>query len=163
MAGPIRIVERLVWRAGRFTPGKRAIAEETAVAFTYNGTSYAVMMATPQDLEDFAVGFTVTEGLVASPDEIERLEILELDVGIELQMRLTEARAGALAARRRYLAGPTGCGLCGIESLTEAMRPLSPLADHVAVSPRDIMRAIGALSDLQIINQQTHAVHGAAF
>ncbi len=163
MAGPIRTVERLAWRAGRFTPGERAIAEETAVAFTYNGTSYAVMMATPQDLEDFAVGFTVTEGLVASPDEIESLEVIELDAGIELQMRLTEARAGALAARRRYLAGPTGCGLCGIESLTEAMRPLSPLADHVAVSPRDIMRAIGALSDLQIINQQTHAVHGAAF
>ncbi|MBS0532858.1 MAG: formate dehydrogenase accessory sulfurtransferase FdhD [Proteobacteria bacterium] len=159
----MRTVERLAWRAGRFTPGERAIAEETAVAFTYNGTSYAVMMATPQDLEDFAVGFTVTEGIVTAPDEIEHLEVLELEAGIELQMRLTEARAGALAARRRHLAGPTGCGLCGIESLTEAMRPLSPLADHVAVSPRDIMRAIGALSDLQVINQQTRAVHGAAF
>ena len=72
MPGPVRTVERLAWRAGRFTSGERAIAEETAVAFTYNGTTYAVMMATPEDLEDFAVGFTVTEGLVASPDEIER-------------------------------------------------------------------------------------------
>jgi FdhD protein len=163
VTGPVRTVERLAWRAGRFTSGERVIAEETAVAFTYNGTSYAVMMATPQDLEDFAVGFTVTEGIVTTPAEIESLEVLELEAGIELQMRLTEDRAGALAARRRYLAGPTGCGLCGIESLTEAMRPLSPLADHVAVSPRDIMRASGALSELQIINQQTRAVHGAAF
>ncbi|KQZ00515.1 formate dehydrogenase family accessory protein FdhD [Pseudolabrys sp. Root1462] len=163
MPGPVRTVERLAWRAGRFTSGERAISEETAVAFTYNGTTYAVMMATPQDLEDFAVGFTVTEGLVASPDEIERIEVLELEAGIELQMRLNESRAGALAARRRFLAGPTGCGLCGIESLTEAMRPLQPLADHVAVSPRDIMRAMAALPDLQTINQQTHAVHGAAF
>ena len=162
MTGPVRSVERLAWRAGRFTSGERVIAEETAVAFTYNGTSYAVMMATPQDLEDFAVGFTVTEGLVTAPHEIEHLDVLELDAGIELQMRLREARAGALAARRRYLAGPTGCGLCGIGSLTEAMRPLTPLAGHVAVAPRDIMRAIGALSDLQVINQQTRAVHGAA-
>jgi FdhD protein len=163
VTGPVRIVERLAWRAGRFTPGERPIAEETAVAFTYNGTTYAVMMATPQDLEDFAVGFTVTEGLVSSPDEIERLEVIELDAGIELQMRLTEARAGALSARRRHLAGPTGCGLCGIESLTEAMRPLTPLAADVSASPRDIMRAMAALPDQQAINQQTRAVHGAAF
>ncbi|MBS0247871.1 MAG: formate dehydrogenase accessory sulfurtransferase FdhD [Proteobacteria bacterium] len=163
MTGPVRIVERLAWRGGRFTPGERAIAEEMAVAFTYNGTSYAVMMASPQDFEDFAVGFTVTEGIVASPDEIESLEVLELDGGIELRMRLADERAEAFAARRRYLAGPTGCGLCGIESLTEALRPLPPLADHVAVAPRDIMRALAALPDLQVINEQTRAVHGAAF
>ena len=163
MTGPIRIVERMAWRGGRFAQGERAIAEEAAIAFTYNGTSYAVMMATPQDLEDFAVGFTVTEGIVSSPEEIESLEVLELEAGIELRMRLAEPRAGAFAARRRYLAGPTGCGLCGIEQLTEALRPLPPVADGISFAPRDIMRALGAIESLQVINQQTRSVHGAAF
>jgi FdhD protein len=161
--GPVRIVERMAWRGGRFTGGERTIAEEAAVAFTYNGTSYAVMMATPQDLEDFAVGFSITEGIVASPDDIERLDVIELEAGIELRMRLAEPRAGAFAARRRYLAGPTGCGLCGIESLDEAMRPLPAVAGDVSFTPRDIMRATGAIESLQLINRETRSVHGAAF
>ncbi|HWK96843.1 MAG TPA: formate dehydrogenase accessory sulfurtransferase FdhD [Pseudolabrys sp.] len=159
----MRIIERTAWRGGRFTPGERAIAEEAAVAFTYNGTSYAVMMATPQDLEDFAVGFSVTEGIVSSPDDIETLEIVELDAGIELRMRLAEPRAGAFAARRRYLAGPTGCGLCGIESLEEAVRPLPAVANDTRFFPRDIMRATSAIEGLQHINRETRSVHGAAF
>ena len=163
MTGPVRIVDRTAWRGGRFTPGERAIAEETAVAFSYNGSSYAVMMATPQDLEDFAVGFSITEGIVASRDEIESLEVLDLEAGIELRMRLAEPRAGAFAARRRYLAGPTGCGLCGIEQLTEAMRPLPPVAAGVSFTPRDIMQALDAIESLQVVNQQTRSVHGAAF
>ena len=82
------------------------------------------MMATPQNLEDFAVGFSVTEGLVASPADIRQLDIVEHDAGIELRMWLAEPRAAALSERRRHLAGPTGCGLCGIESLDEAVRAL---------------------------------------
>lgn len=163
LTGPVRIIERTAWRGGRFTGGERAIAEEAAVAFTYNGTSYAVMMATPQDLEDFAVGFSVTEGIVSSPDEIETLELVELEAGVELRMRLAERRAVAFAARRRYLAGPTGCGLCGIESLEEAVRPLPVVANEVQFSPRDIMRATGAIESLQHINRETRSVHGAAF
>ncbi|WP_137045510.1 formate dehydrogenase accessory sulfurtransferase FdhD [Pseudolabrys sp. FHR47] len=163
MEEPVRIVERTVWRGGRFTPGERVIAEEAAVAFTYNGTSYAVMMATPQDLEEFAVGFSVTEGIVASPGEIEALEIVELEAGIELRMRLAEPRGGAFASRRRYLAGPTGCGLCGIEQLEEAMRPLPAVAGNVSFTPRDIMRATSAIENLQHINRETRSVHGAAF
>lgn len=163
VTGAVHTVERNAWRGGRFALGERAIAEETAVAFTYGGSSYAVMMATPQDLEEFAVGFTVTEGIVGSPDEIESIETIELEAGIELRMRLAGPHANVFAARRRFLAGPTGCGLCGIESLTEAMRPLPRLADGAFVSPRDIMRALGALDGLQVINRQTRAVHGAAF
>lgn len=163
MSRPVRIIERTAWRGGRFTGGQRAIAEEAAIAFTYNGTSYAVMMATPQDLEDFAIGFSVTEGIVASPDEIEALEIVELEAGIELRMRLAEPRAGAFAARRRYMAGPTGCGLCGIESLEEAVRPLPVVTNHARFSPRDIMRATSAIESLQHINRETRSVHGAAF
>ncbi len=163
MEGPVRIVERNAWRGGRFTPGERAIAEEAAVAFTYNGTSYAVMMATPQHLEDFAVGFSVCEGIVTSPAEIESLEVVELEAGIELRMRLAEPRAGAFIARRRYMAGPTGCGLCGIESLTEAVRPLPVVPTGNLFSPRDIMRATAAIESLQHINRETRSVHGAAF
>jgi FdhD protein len=161
--GPVCVVDRQSWRANRLVPGERAIPEETAVAFTYNGTSYAVMMATPQDLKDFAIGFSVTEGIVASPDEIEILQIIEQDLGIELRMRLAEPRANAFHERRRYLAGPTGCGLCGIESLDEAMRTPAPVAGDSRFSPQDILQALHALDSRQTINRETHAVHGAAF
>lgn len=159
----VRRVARKAWRAKGLTTGERAIPEETAVAFTYNGSSYAVMMATPEDLEDFAVGFSLTEGIIASPAEIEALEIVEEEIGVELRMRLAEPHATAFRERRRYLAGPTGCGLCGIESLSEAMRTPSTVADEATFSPGDIMAAVEALRDHQTINRSTHAVHGAAF
>lgn len=163
MMGPIRHVERRAWRAGRPGVGERVIAEEAAVAFTYNGSSHAVMMATPQDLQDFAVGFSLTEGVIRSPSEIETLEIIERDVGIELAMWLTEPRASILSERRRSLAGPTGCGLCGIESLSEAVRPTPKIAGHELFSHDDIMQGLHALQSGQPIYRETRAVHGAAF
>jgi FdhD protein len=163
MPDPVRKVERTAWRGNRLVPGHRAIPEETAVAFTYNGTSYAVMMATPHDLEDFAIGFSVTEGVIRSPAEIERMEIVEQPIGIELRMWLAEPHGTAFAERRRYLAGPTGCGLCGIESLSEAMRSPVTISDTAHFTPSEIMRALDALTGLQEINDLTRAVHGAAF
>jgi FdhD protein len=160
---PTRRVECKAWRAGGFAGRERTIPEEAAVAFTYNGSSYAVMMATPRDLDDFALGFSLTEGIVKSPNEIESLEIVEEPIGIELRMRLTEPQATAFHERRRYLAGPTGCGLCGIESLSEAMRPPTTISDDGLVAPKDIMAALDELYGRQAINQHTHAVHGAAF
>lgn len=175
MLDPVRRVERKAWRVNPsgsspasggglgLAGGERTIPEETAIAFTYNGSSYAVMMATPQDLEDFAYGFSLTEGIIKSPAEIEQLEIFEQDIGVELQMRLAEPHATAFRDRRRYLAGPTGCGLCGIESLTEAMRTPITISDDVTFAPADIMAALDALNIKQTINHSTRAVHGAAF
>lgn len=163
MLDPVRRVERQAWRAEGLAGGERAIPEEVAVAFTYNGSSYAVMMATPQDLEDFAYGFSLTEGIITSTAEIEHIEIIEQDIGVELQMRLAEPHATAFRDRRRYLAGPTGCGLCGIESLTEAMRTPSTVSDEIVFAPADIMAALDALGARQTINRSTRAVHAAAF
>jgi FdhD protein len=162
LAKPTCRVERTAWRDGGRASGHRTIPEETAVAFTYNGSSYAVMMATPQDLEDFAVGFSLTEGIIRSPSEIETLNILEHPIGIELQMRLTEPHAAAFVERRRYLAGPTGCGLCGIETLTEAMRAPAWVLDDSTFAPDEIMTAVGALHGQQALNEMTHALHAAA-
>jgi FdhD protein len=159
----VATVRRRAWANDAFADGDRALAEETAVAFVYDGSSYAVMMATPKDLEDFAIGLTVTEGIVASPAEIESLEVLEEPVGIELRMRLADARAKALTQRRRYLTGPVGCGLCGIDSLAEAMRPARPVGTGISVAPEAILAAVDELGDRQAINRQTRAVHAAGF
>jgi FdhD protein len=163
MAPPVQRVARTVWRDGDFGDGERAVPEETAVAFTYNGTTHAVMMATPQDLEDFALGFSLTEGIVSSVDEIDSLDVIDSEFGIELRMWLAAPRQAALSARRRQLAGPTGCGLCGIESLGEACRPPPTVLTGERFAPRDIMQAIDAIAAAQPLNRETRAMHGAAF
>ena len=154
MTLPICRVSRSVWPPNIPSAGERAIPEEVAIAITYNGGSYAVMMATPLDLEDFALGFSLTEGIVSSIDEIERMEIMEDELGIELRMRLAEPRGALYNARRRYLAGPTGCGLCGIETLAEAMRPTPSVSAGRIVMPEEIMRALGALAPAQAITER---------
>jgi FdhD protein len=160
---PVRIVDRLAWRDNRLSEGARAIPEETALALTYNGGTYAVMMGTPQNLEDFAVGFSVNEGIVQSPEEIASLEIVELEDGIELRMWLAEEKAARLSERRRHIAGPTGCGLCGIDSIAEAVRPAAVVAKGRSFGSRELMTAMASLPPLQPINVETRAVHAAAF
>ena len=160
---PLDRVPRTIWGRRGSVVGERAIPEETAIAFTYNGGSYAVMMATPQDLEDFAYGFSLTEGVVPSIDEIESLEILEEELGIELRMRLVEPLGSVYGERRRQLAGPTGCGLCGIESLQEAMRAPKTVKSRASFMPEEIMQALAALAPAQVLHRDTRAVHAAAF
>ncbi len=163
MREPTATVACSIWRRHGVADGARIIPEETAIAFTYEGGSYAVMMATPQNLEDFAVGFSVTEGLAASPADIRQLDIVQHAAGIELRMWLSEPHAAALSERRRHLAGPTGCGLCGIESLDEAVRTPSRVRQGDTFTPAEIMRALEALAPRQELNRQTRAVHAAAF
>ena len=163
MHRPVRTVDRLAWRDDRLSEGTRAIPEETALALTYNGGTYAVMMGTPQNLGDFAMGFSLSEGIVQSPEEISSLEIVELDEGIELRMWLKDEKAGRLSERRRQIAGPTGCGLCGIDSITEAVRPASIVPQGRNFASRDVMTAMQSIGPLQVINVETRAVHAAAF
>src|SRR4030081_3238844 len=125
MMEPAQVVARRIWREGSPSVGSRSIPEETAVALTYNGGTYAVMMTTPQDLEDFAVGFSLSEGVISSSADIDSLDIKRLADGFELRMWLSKPKGDRLQDRRRHIAGPTGCGLCGIAFIAEAMRPLA--------------------------------------
>ena len=163
MASPVVRVRRSIWRADGEVRSERAIPEETAIAFTFNTASYAVMMATPQDLEDFAVGFSLTEGVISSLDAIESIDVVEDGVGIELRIWLKAPHAAEFLGRRRKMAGPTGCGLCGIESLVEAMRPPPKVHKGGIYAPVQIMEAIDSLFPLQLLNQETRAVHAAGF
>ena len=160
---PARTVDRQGWRAGTLSRGSRSVPEETAVAVTYNGGTYAVMMTTPQDLEDFALGFSLSEGVVNSARDIDSLDVVHLDDGVELRMWLTQPRADRLRERRRRMAGPTGCGLCGIESIAEAMRPTAKIGHGRQFSPQQIMVAMEGLPSRQKLNIETRAVHAAAF
>ena len=163
MHEPVRTVHRRVWRDSGVSEGLRTIPEETALALTYNGGTYAVMMGTPQNLRDFAVGFSLSEGIVQSADDIGSLDIVHLDDGIELRMWLEPSHAERLNERRRHIAGPTGCGICGIDSIAEAIRPAAIVAEGRSFSPQHIMTAMQAIAPLQTINIETRAVHAAAF
>jgi FdhD protein len=163
MPDPIHTVDRQIWRDGGLSQGTRQIPEETPLALTYNGGTYAVMMGTPQNLRDYAIGFSLSEGIVQSADDIESLDIVELDDGIELRMWLAPAKAELISERRRQIAGPTGCGICGIDSIAEAVRPAAVVAKGRSFSPREIMTAMAAIAPLQAINIETRAVHAAAF
>jgi FdhD protein len=121
------------------------------------------MMATPQDLEDFAVGFSLSEGIVPRAAAVRSIDVVEQAEGIELRMWLDGADAAALSERRRRIAGPTGCGLCGVDSLAEALRPVAAVGAGIRVASADIVEAMEALAPRQVLNRETHAVHAAAF
>jgi len=160
---PAQRVVRHAWRNGSMMTSERLLAEEVAVAFSYDGQSHAVLMATPDDLDDFAVGFSITEGIVGTPAEISELNVISTADGIVLRMWLTGRRSDALAARRRRFVGPAGCGMCGLESLAEANRAL-PVSHHgLQVCTQDIQEAVAALPRSQTLNERTRSVHAAAF
>jgi FdhD protein len=149
--------------AGNAAAHERDVAVEMPVALVYDGTTQAVMMASPIDLEDFAVGFSLNEGIVSTPDEIENLEVIEHDSGIELRMWLGKGRGIDLASRRRRIIGPTGCGLCGVESLEAVGAGLPHVTSDMTFATADVEAAIASLPPAQELNRITHAVHGAGF
>jgi FdhD protein len=154
---------KLVWRGGSPTLSSRLVAEEKAIALSYNGSSYAVMMATPADLSDFGVGFTLTEGIVKRADEIVSLELIETDLGVEIRMWLDEKRTRSFFVRRRAILGPVGCGLCGIESLEQACPAPPQVANSTMFRARDLLNAMRGLAPLQGLNQKTRSMHAAAY
>jgi FdhD protein len=160
---PVRHLQRTQWRAGEVVTGERAVPEEVPVAFSYDNASHAVMMATPADLEDFAFGFSLTEGIVTDVAEISELEVIGVEVGVNLRMWLTDGPSEAFAARRRRYVGPAGCGMCGLESLAEANRAVPVVQSALRVTGSDIAEAVAALPAGQLLNMQTRAVHAAAF
>ena len=156
-------VRRLAIGGGQPGEGMRAVPEETAVAFVYDGGSEAVMMASPADLEDFAIGFSLNEGIITDLAQIARMEQFDTDLGIEIRLWLSAGLSARLSARRRHRAGPTGCGLCGVESLEDALPKLAKIDSAVVVSASEVIAAMAQMADLQSLNRQTRAVHAAGF
>lgn len=158
-----RPLPRLAFGQGRAFEGSRELPEEVAVAISYNGSTQAVMMATPADLTDFAYGFSLTEG-IATPEEVETVEVVETRLGLDLQIWLRAEAEARQTARRRSMAGPVGCGLCGIDSLEQALRHPRAIPEQAfAMTPRQIMQATAALTQHQPLHDTTRAAHAAAF
>ena len=161
---PVISTTRLARRAAGTQAAARMVPEETPVALSFAGTTHAVMMASPADLEDFALGFSLTEGIVGTPDEIEAIGVEEAGAGIDIQIRLRDGANRRFEARRRRLAGPVGCGLCGIESIDEAMRAVPAVGEpSLTLSADEVTQAVRLLAKAQPLHAETGAVHAAGF
>ncbi|WP_233154904.1 formate dehydrogenase accessory sulfurtransferase FdhD [Candidimonas nitroreducens] len=140
------------------------LAEETAVALEYNGISHATLLASPCDLEDLAYGFSYTEGIIRGPHDMRDVELVERGNGLVLQMQIASACLDQLKRRRRSLAGRSGCGLCGIESLDEVRRDLPPLAPRgTRVAASAVVTAVAELRGMQALHAATGATHAAGW
>lgn len=158
---------RLRWRRDGVEDGaqagERILAEESAVAIVHDASTTAVLMATPRDLDDLAIGFSLTEGIVDDLDQIRATEVVETTLGFEARVWLAPDRSVQLAARRRRMAGPTGCGLCGIDSLTEALQAPRRVDSALSVTPEILLEAMALLPEAQPLGRETRAAHAAAF
>lgn len=145
------------------SPQPRDIAGEVPFSLAFNGLAHAVMMVTPADLEDFVHGFAITQEIVASAAEIESIEILKLPVGYLAQVAIPPARFSAMSNRRRNIVGQTGCGICGLVELDQAVHALAPIASAPRLDRPAIFRALGLSRDMQALNKATGAMHAAFF
>ncbi len=158
-----RIAAIVRWRDGQRSEVDDWLTEEVPVALEFNGISHAVMLATPADLEDFALGFGLSEGILDSASELYGCEISKSEQGITVSMAVSARSFAGLKARRRTLAGRTGCGVCGTESLDQVLRPVPPVSAGVPVHSSAIARAMRAMHAHQHLNQATGSVHAAAW
>jgi FdhD protein len=151
------------WAAGATTRTTDQVAEEVPVALVYHNVPHVVMLATPANFEDFAVGFTLSEGLVARPDEIREVEVTRGADAVDVRVTVAWERFTELLHRRRNLTGRTGCGLCGAETAEDAIREVGTVGPGPTVTIKELHAAIEQLGSLQPINARTGSVHAAAW
>lgn len=151
------------WKKGASSTVNDEVAAEIPVALTYNKRSHVVMMVTPTSLEDFAMGFSLTERIIDGPADVLDISVLVREKGLELAITVNEACMSRLAEQRRNLVGKTGCGLCGAETLDQAMRNPAVVASQVSLSASALQTAVRSLNDHQPLQMLTGAVHGAAW
>lgn len=153
----------LRWRDGTSHTLDDWVCEEVPVALEFNGISHAVMLATPCDLEDFALGFGLSEGIFENASELYDCEVEAGDLGITVRMDVSARSFAGLKQRRRTLAGRTGCGVCGTESLAEVLRPVPMVSSSMQVQAEAIVRAMRSMKDRQMLNALTGSTHAAAW
>ena len=150
------------WKSGNLTQVEDVVAEEVPVALIYNGISHAVMLATPNDLEDFALGFSLAEGILSHPKELYGIEVVSQSAGIELRMEIAAERFHQLKEKRRSMTGRTGCGLCGAESLAQALRlPDVVNQSQETFSTAAILKALAEAAKNQPLQAETGATHAS--
>lgn len=157
----LRVVQR--WSGGGDTVDSDFVAEEVPIAFLYNGRPHVVMMATPCDLDDLALGFSLSEAVIATPDELLGIETQALLEGIEMRLQVSDACAAALALRQRNLTGRTSCGLCGTRALEDAVRQPVPVSGGPQIDAAILQHALSQLKRRQPLNAVTGATHAAAW
>jgi FdhD protein len=162
-AKPLLEVAARQWSAAGITDRAEQIVEETPVVIVYNAIPHVVMMATPADLEDFVLGFSITEELIRSPVDLRDVQVIRYGQGIEVQATVDEACEAVIASRTRRLSGRTGCGICGTDSIDSVMKTLHPVRAGRSVRPAAIEQALAALADKQQLNAVSGAVHAAAW
>jgi len=160
---PLSRVETVRVRDGGARAGSRTVPEEVPVALVYDGTTHAVMLASPCDIEDFATGFSLTEGKIARLADLREIEVVEHASGIEARIWLAPGAGRGAAQRRRAMLGPTGCGLCGIDSLETALPAPPVVAAAARFTPAEIVGAVEAVRPAQVLNREARALHAAGF
>lgn len=154
------------WRNGQFARVDDRLAEEVPIALVYNGVSHAVMLASPRDLEDFALGFSLTEGIVQQKSDVYAIEPQIQNNGIEVHLEIASEQFAELKARRRSMAGRTGCGLCGTESLSQVFRLPDQVNEKRVLQPisvQSVLRAHEEIQALQLLQRETGATHACAW
>jgi len=155
--------EVVAYRDGRAEAKHDWLIDEVPVALVFNGISYAVMLASPTDLEDFARGFALSEGLVDAPKEIYAIDVESTANGIEVRLDVASATEFRLKERRRNLSGRTGCGLCGTESLDQVLRPIAQVVSSIAITPSAVALALKTMAAAQPLQRVSGAAHAAAW
>lgn len=160
---PVAQIQVQRWQQNKIDVAQDKVIDEVPIALVYNGISHVVMMASPADLTDFALGFSLTEGIIQQSNELRGVAVSQQDDGIELNLTISPRRESELKRLRRNMTGRTGCGLCGAESLEQAIRPLEPLSLAQRASDEAVQNAVQQLEQHQPLQALTGACHGAAW